>query len=114
MISSMTSTPEYRVALAARLRGQAIIVPDVLRTIYNNPQVRYNDTDFLVQRLEPWLERYVPTESQRAKQRKVNTSLISSTFWTGVPHDKFEVLGELMAWFFLWDDEVRVICTGCM
>jgi hypothetical protein len=107
-ISSMTSTPEYRVALAARPRGQTIVVPDVLRTIYNNPTVRYNDTEYLSQLMEPWLERYVPTESQRAKQRKVNTPLISSTFWTRVPRERLEALGSLMAWFFMWDDEVNL------
>jgi cytochrome c556 len=78
--SSGTATPDYRAALAARLRGQNIIVPDVLRTIYDNPTVRLNDTDFLTQRLDAWLEKYVPTVSQRAKQTKINTPLASSYF----------------------------------
>ncbi|KAF2827090.1 terpenoid synthase [Ophiobolus disseminans] len=100
------SSPDYRATLAARLRGQTILVPDILRTIYNNPKVRLNDTEFLTRRLDPWLDAYVPTEGQRAKQRKVNTPLVSSYFWARVPNDKFAVLGSFMAWFFLWDDEI--------
>jgi hypothetical protein len=79
--SSGTTTPDYRATLAARLRGQTIIVPDVLRTIYNCPTVRLNDTELLTQYLDVWLEKYVPNASQRAKQAKVNTPLISSYFW---------------------------------
>jgi hypothetical protein len=104
--SSGNMTPDFRAALAARLRGQIIIVPDVLRTIYNNSSPRLNDTDFLTRRLDAWLEKYVPTVSQRFKQRKVDAPLISSYFWTRVPKDKFEVLGSLMSWFFFWDDEI--------
>lgn len=72
-------TPDFRAALAARLRGQIFIVPDVLRTIYKNSSSRLNDTDFLTRRLDAWLEKYVPTVSQRSKQRKVDAPLYPAT-----------------------------------
>jgi hypothetical protein len=104
--SSGTTTPDYRAALAARLRGQTIIVPDVLRTIYSSPIIRLNDTAYLNRPIDDWLEKYVPTIRQRAKKRKANIPLISSYFWTRVPMHKFEVLASFMAWIFLWDDEI--------
>lgn len=104
--SSGTTTPDYRAALATRLRGQTIIVPDVLRTVYNNPTIQLNDTEILNGPVEAWLEKYVPTISQRAKKHKANIPLISSHFWTHVPKEKLEVLASFVAWIFLWDDEI--------
>jgi hypothetical protein len=104
--SSGNTTPECRARLTARLRGPAIVVPDVLQTIYNCPTVRLNDTEFLAQHLDIWLEKYVLNVSQGAIQEKSNTPLTSSYFWTRVPKDNFIVLSCFLAWFFLWDDEI--------
>jgi hypothetical protein len=105
-LTSNACKPDYRETLAERLRGHTVVVPDVLHTIYNNPTIRVNDTKILTQCLEPWLNAYVPTEAQREKQRRANTSLLSSYFYSRVPKDKFTILGSLFSWFFFWDDEV--------
>jgi hypothetical protein len=90
--TSNTSKSDCRAVLAARLRGQTIAFLDISHTIYPTLTPRLNDTNFLAQRLEPWLKKYVPTEAQRVRHRKVNTLLVCSHFFPHVPIDKFAIL----------------------
>jgi hypothetical protein len=76
---SSNKTSDYRARLAARLRGQAIVVPDVLQTTYNCPTVRLNDTKFLVQHLDIWREKYVPNASKGAIQENSIRLLLPAT-----------------------------------
>ncbi|KAF1944013.1 terpenoid synthase [Clathrospora elynae] len=97
---------DYRIDIIARLRGQEIHVPDV-SYIYAGWDVKVHpDVGELRQHLEGYFEKYISTESQRKKQKKVDNALCVGHFWTDVEKNKFAVLGELVAWFFFWDDEI--------
>ncbi|KAF2828282.1 terpenoid synthase [Ophiobolus disseminans] len=92
--------------LVTSLRGHKIEVPDIL-AIYQGWTVRkHPDTNELREDLECFYKTYIPTDEQRNKARKVDSALFAGTFWTAVAKDKFEVLCNLMAWFFFWDDEI--------
>jgi hypothetical protein len=49
---NMRSPKQDVPALVAHLRDQRIVVPDILRTIYNNPTIRLNDTEYLASHFE--------------------------------------------------------------
>jgi hypothetical protein len=105
MDTTQINTEQCR-TLVNRIRGQTIDVPDILSIIYNNPTIGLNDTDYLKPHYEKWLAAYVSTESQRIKQRKVNTPLMTSYFYSTAPKESLPVLFSTVAWAFLWDDQV--------
>jgi hypothetical protein len=105
MDSTSIVTEQCR-TLVNRLRGQTIDVPDILRTIYNNPTIGLNDTEYLKPHYEKWLATYVSTETQRIKQRKVNTPLMTSYFYPTAPKESLPILFSTVAWAFLFDDHV--------
>jgi len=101
-----TKYTDHRAEIIARLHGQEIHVPDVYY-IYADWEAKVHpDVDVLRHHLEGYFERFISTESIRKKQRKVDNGLCVGHFWTHVPSDRFLILGELVAWFFFWDDEI--------
>ncbi|KAJ5022170.1 isoprenoid synthase domain-containing protein [Bipolaris maydis] len=97
---------DHRAQIIARLRGQEIHVPDV-HYIYSGWEANLHpDVELSRQHLERYFETFISTESVRKKQRKVDNALCAGQFWPRVSSDKFLVLGELVAWFFFWDDEI--------
>ncbi|KNG47736.1 terpenoid synthase [Stemphylium lycopersici] len=101
-----TKYSDHRAEIIARLRGQEIHVPDVYY-IYADWEAKVHpDVDVLRHHLEGYFEKFISTENIRRKQRKVDNGLCVGHFWTHVPSDRFLILGELVAWFFFWDDEI--------
>ncbi|KAI4961420.1 hypothetical protein J4E86_000448 [Alternaria arbusti] len=97
---------DHRTRIIARLRDQEIHVPDV-HYIYTDWAAKVHpDVLVLRQHLEGYFQTFISTESQRKKQRRVDNGLCAGYFWTHVEPDKFVILGELVAWFFFWDDEI--------
>ncbi|KAH9882310.1 hypothetical protein J1614_000546 [Plenodomus biglobosus] len=97
---------DYRDEIVARLCGQTVIVPN-LDYLYGAWKiVVHPDTNDVRKDLENWFVEYVPTPSQRKKQRKVDNALCTGYFFPGVSRDKLFVLGSLIAFFFFWDDEI--------
>jgi hypothetical protein len=45
--------------------------------------------------------RFIATETQIKKQRRVDNALCVGHFWTHCPADRFLVLGELVAWVYM-------------
>ncbi|KAH7067975.1 isoprenoid synthase domain-containing protein [Paraphoma chrysanthemicola] len=97
---------DHRDELIARLRGQSVVIPD-LDYIYKDCNPRTNpEIDELSSFVEDWIERYIPTPAERARQRKVNVALCCAYFWTHGSMDKLLVLTSFVAWLFFWDDEI--------
>ncbi|USP72987.1 uncharacterized protein yc1106_00261 [Curvularia clavata] len=110
-ISSTSPSPsstqkDHRTEIIAQLRGQDIYVPDI-HYIYSGWEANVHpDVSLLRQSLEDYFDKFISTESVKKKQRRVDAALCAGYFWNHVPSDKFLVLGELVAWFFFWDDEI--------
>ncbi|RMZ68150.1 terpene synthase [Pyrenophora seminiperda CCB06] len=103
---SPTKHQDHRAEIIRRLRGQEIQVPDV-RYIYTDWEARVHPgVEILRQHLEGFFQTFIGTESLRKKQRRVDNGLCAGQFYTSVETDKLLVLGELVAWFFFWDDEI--------
>jgi hypothetical protein len=84
------------------LQGQEIFVPDVAY-IYKDWEAKIHpDVEALREHLEGYFEKFISTESQRKKQRRVDNALCVGHFWTGVEREQFEILGELVAWVCLF------------
>ncbi|EOA84163.1 uncharacterized protein SETTUDRAFT_155455 [Exserohilum turcica Et28A] len=97
---------DHRARIIAQLRGQEIHVPDI-HYIYSDWEAKVHpEVNVLRQYLEGYFEKFVSTESGRKKQRKVDNALCVGYFWNHVAPDKFLIVGELVAWFFFWDDEI--------
>jgi hypothetical protein len=100
---------DCRVRLADRLQDQIIRVPNLLK-IYGQRTVRENSTvdpKLLRSYLEEErFERYIPTETQRSKQRRFNIAYCASLFYADVSAEKLRPLAQLLAWLCFWDDEV--------
>jgi hypothetical protein len=64
------------------------------------------DVDALRQSLEAWFDSYIPTPTQRSKQRRSNIAVCAGLFYTNVPLAKLKIVGLLLAWLCHWDDEV--------
>jgi hypothetical protein len=56
------------------------------------------DVPVLREHLEGYFQKFISTESQRKKQRRVDNGLCTGYFWTHVEPERFIVLGELVAW----------------
>ncbi|KAA8618123.1 Pentalenene synthase [Pyrenophora tritici-repentis] len=101
-----TKNGDHRAEIIARLRGQEIRVPDV-GYIYTEWEARVHpDVEVLRHHLEGFFQAFISTESIRKKQRRVDNGLCVGQFYTHVETNKFLILGELVAWFFFWDDEI--------
>jgi hypothetical protein len=100
---------DYTDELADRLHDQTIEVPDLI-ALYGNRIVRENsdvDVQALRQHLEEeWFQPYIPTESQRSGQRRINIAYCASLFYPNVSATKLKPLARLLAWLCYWDDEV--------
>ncbi|CAN9211212.1 unnamed protein product [Alternaria alternata] len=97
---------DHRTEIIARLRGQEIYVPDVYYIYTDWLSKVHPDVQVLRDHLEGYFQEFISTESQRRKQRRVDNGLCVGYLWTRVEPEKFIVLGELVAWFFFWDDEI--------
>ena len=93
-----TKPRDHRTEIIARLRGQEIHAPDVYY-IYTDWVAKVNPgVQLLRDHLEGYFRKFITTESQRKKQRRVDNGLCVGYFWTHVEPKKFIVLGELVAW----------------
>ena len=106
--NNVSTTPrDHRTEIIARLRGQEIHVPDVYYIYTDWVTKVHPDVEVLRNHLEGYFQRFISTESQRKKQRRVDNGLCVGYFWTHVEPEKFIVLGELVAWvshFWLFND----------
>jgi hypothetical protein len=104
--STDTVKIDYRNELAARIRGQTMTVQDI-RRIYDDWTLHpHPATDVPRQDLEDLFRVYLPTEDEREKARKVGSAYCAGVVWTGIPTEKFMVLGRWMGWVFFWDHEI--------
>lgn len=96
---NVSTTPrDHRTEIIARLRGQEIHVPDV-HYIYTGWIAKVHPgVQVLRDHLEGYFQKFISTESQRKKQRRVDNGLCVGYFWAHVEPEKFIVLGELVAW----------------
>jgi hypothetical protein len=103
---TIDSTRACAANLAARLRGQTITIPNIL-ALYDGWTVRKHAAiDMSPQDLEEFFRVYIPTEDQRARARKVDSTFCAGVFFTRCSTEKFMVLRHWIAWSFFWDDEV--------
>ena len=73
-------------------------MPDVYY-IYEDWEAKVHpDVEKLREHLEGYFAKYISTETQIKKQRRVDNALCAGHFWTHCAPERFLVLGELVAW----------------
>lgn len=100
------SPTKSQLELVARLHGQKISIPDVSRFYVPWTVRKHSDISKLRDYLKQWISTYVPTKQQQNKQLKVDAASCAGHFWTGIPEERFIIVGSFMAWAFFWDDEI--------
>jgi hypothetical protein len=100
-------------AVIKALKGQKIVVPN-LTTLNSTWRVDlHQDYPIVREELEFWRQRYyidslsigllilnrwISSEKERKKQKRVDAAMLSGYFWTGVPLDRYRTLAEFMSW----------------
>ncbi|KAI1416974.1 terpenoid synthase [Hypoxylon sp. FL1857] len=97
--------------LAKRLKGQRLVIPD-MRPIFAHWPFGQNEK---YQEMKDMIDKRLASQPMKEDSRRtfneMNPTLLAATWWPTSSKNRYQVLVDLIIWFFNWDDLVESLAS---